>query len=121
MVELSLLLAGVFALPWYVLGILVIVFLCDVGAASKDEFAFATGAIIVGLLLVSGLGWWTEGFNPLGWAWNHPVDVNRLRGLHADRMSMERRQVEALSPQVVQARRGLFRAGDGSASEPTLE
>jgi hypothetical protein len=75
MVELSLLLAGVFALPWYVLGILVIVFLCDIGAASKDEFAFATGAIIVGLLLVSGLGWWTEGFNPLGWAWNHPVDV----------------------------------------------
>lgn len=67
--------AGVLALPWYVLGILVIVFLCDVGAASKDEFAFATGAIIVGLLLVSGLGWWTEGFNPLGWAWNNPVDL----------------------------------------------
>ena len=75
MVELGLLFAGVFALPWYVLGILVIVFLCDVGAASKDEFAFATGAIVVGLLAVSGLGWWTEGFNPLGWAWNHPVDV----------------------------------------------
>lgn len=71
----TLLFAGVLALPWYVLGILVIVFLCDVGAASKDEFAFATGAIIVGLLLLSGLGWWTEGFNPLGWAWNNPVDV----------------------------------------------
>ncbi len=75
MFEVGLLFAGFLALPWYVLGILVIVFLCDVGAASKDEFAFATGAIIVGLLLVSGLGWWTEGFNPLGWAWNNPVDV----------------------------------------------
>ena len=75
MFEFGVLLAGVFALPWYVLGILMIVFLCDIGAASKDEFAFATGAIIVGLLLVSGLGWWTEGFNPLGWAWNNPGDM----------------------------------------------
>ncbi len=75
MVELGLLFAGVLALPWYVLGILVIVFLCDIGAASKDEFAFATGAVIVGLLLLSGLGWWTDGFNPLAWAWNNPVDV----------------------------------------------
>lgn len=75
MFEVGLLFAGFLALPWYVLSILVIVFLCDVGAASKDEFAFATGAIIVGFFLVSGLGWWTEGFNPLGWAWSNPVDV----------------------------------------------
>ncbi len=75
MLEAGLLFAGFLALPWYVLGILVIVFLCDVGAASKDEFAFATVAIVVGLILVSGLGWWTAGFNPLGWAWKHPVDV----------------------------------------------
>ena len=73
--EIGLLFAGFLALPWYVLSILVIVFLCDVGAASKDEFAFATVAIVIGLLLVSGLGWWTAGFNPLGWAWNNPVDV----------------------------------------------
>ena len=66
---------GTLALPWYVLGILVLVFLCDIGAASKDEFAFATGAIVVGFVLVSGLGWWTEGFNPLSWAWYHPVDM----------------------------------------------
>jgi hypothetical protein len=79
MIEISLLFAGVLALPWYILGILVIVFLCDVGASSKDEFTFATTAIIVGLLLVSGLGWWTDGFNPLWWAWKHPVDV--LTGL----------------------------------------
>ena len=75
MFEFGLLFAGFLALPWYVLSILVIVFLCDVGAASKDEFAFATVAIVIGLLLVSGLGWWTAGFNPLGWAWNNPVDV----------------------------------------------
>ena len=75
MLEAGLLFAGFLALPWYVLGILVIVFLCDVGAASKDEFAFATVAVVVGLLLLSGLGWWTEGFNPIGWAWNNPVDV----------------------------------------------
>jgi hypothetical protein len=75
MVELSLLFAGVLALPWYVMGILVIVFLCDVGAASKEEFSFATVAMVIGLMLVSGLGWWTGGFNPLAWAWNNPVDV----------------------------------------------
>jgi hypothetical protein len=69
------LVVGALALPWYVLGILVLVFLIDVGSASKDEFAFATGAVVVGLLLVSGLGWWTEGFNPLSWAWNNPVDM----------------------------------------------
>lgn len=69
------LVVGALALPWYVLAILVVVFLIDVGTASRDEFAFATGAIVVGLLLVSGLGWWTEGFNPLSWAWNNPVDL----------------------------------------------
>lgn len=75
MFEVGLLFAGFLALPWYVLSILVIVFLCDVGAASKDEFSFATGAIIVGFFLISGIGQWTGGFNPIGWAWNHPVDV----------------------------------------------
>lgn len=75
MLEVGLLFAGFLALPWYVLSILVIVFLCDVGAASKDEFSFATGAIIVGLLLLSGIGKWTGGFNPIGWAWHNPVDV----------------------------------------------
>lgn len=75
MLEVGLLFAGFLALPWYVLGVLVIVLLCDVGAASRDEFAFATGATVVGLLLVSGLGWWTGGLNPIAWAWNHPVDV----------------------------------------------
>jgi hypothetical protein len=75
MFEFGLLFAGVFALPWYILAILVIVFLCDVGAASKDEFAFASCAILAGVVLVSGLGWWTEGFNPISWAWNNPVDM----------------------------------------------
>ena len=75
MFEAGLLFAGFLALPWYVLGILAIIFLCDIGAASKEEFAFATGAIIVGLILLSCLGWWMEGFNPLWWAWNNPVDV----------------------------------------------
>jgi hypothetical protein len=75
MVELGLLFAGVLALPWYVLGILVIVFLCDVGASSRESFSFATVVMLVGLVVVSGLGWWTDGFNPLSWAWNNPVDV----------------------------------------------
>lgn len=66
---------GVLALPWYILGIFIVVLLVDVGASSKEEFAVATTAVILGLLLVSGLGWWTGGLNPIAWAWNNPVDL----------------------------------------------
>lgn len=64
--------AGFFLLPWYILAIIAVVVLIDVGCSSHDSFVEATWALLIGLVLVSGLGWWTGGFNPALWAWHNP-------------------------------------------------
>ena len=64
--------AGFFLLPWYILAIIAGALLVDVGFSSHDDFVEATWALVVGALLVSGIGWWTGGFNPAVWVWNNP-------------------------------------------------
>jgi len=64
--------AGIFLLPWYILAIIAVVILIDIGCSSHDAFVEATWALVVGLFAVSALGWWAGGFNPALWVWNNP-------------------------------------------------
>jgi hypothetical protein len=75
--------AGIFLLPWYILAIIAVVILVDVGCSSHDSFVEATWAVVVGTLLVSGIGWWTGGFNPAVWVWNNPHVVLTGFGAYA--------------------------------------
>ena len=68
-------LVGAFALPWYILAIFVIVCLADIGASYRDSYSAATAFLFIGVLLVSVIGYFSDGLNPLGWVWSNPVDA----------------------------------------------
>ena len=62
-------------IEWYILVFFAIVCLADIGFSYKDQYTAATWLLVIGVLFVSGHGWWTGGLNPLVWVWNNPVDA----------------------------------------------
>ena len=63
---------GYFALPWYFMSLLVLLFLVDVALCESDEFSWATIVLVVG----TGLAVWLGGdVNPFAYVWNNLAEV----------------------------------------------
>lgn len=75
----STLFLGYFALPWYFMSLLVILFLVDIALCESDEFGWATTVLVVGLGLAVWLG---RGVNPFSYVWNNPTEVFGFFGLY---------------------------------------
>ncbi len=63
---------GYFALPWYFMGFVVLLFLVDVALCESDEFGWATTVLVVGTGLAVWLG---GGINPFSYVWNNLAEV----------------------------------------------
>lgn len=63
---------GYFALPWYFMGLVALLFLVDVALCESDEFGWATTVLVVGTALTAWLG---GGINPFAYVWNNLAEV----------------------------------------------